>query len=92
MELKNVKYQFTVENTESKIPNLGYIGLFFPVNYFSEQNDCKTYFLYTTKIRPVEVNVNFLYPSETSENHIFDVSEGTKGNINPKWIKKQQYR
>ena len=28
MELKNAKYQFGVENTESKIPNLRYIGLF----------------------------------------------------------------
>ena len=30
-------------------------------------------FLYTTKIKPVEVNVNFLYHLETSENHRYFV-------------------
>ena len=47
------------------------------------------YFLYMTKIKPVEVNINFLYPLETSENHKFDVSGCAKGNIDPKWVKKQ---
>ena len=28
MELKNAKYQFRIENTKFKIPNLRYIGLF----------------------------------------------------------------
>ena len=28
VELKNTKYQFRVENTEFKIPNLRHIGLF----------------------------------------------------------------
>ena len=46
------------------------------------------YFLYTTKIKPVEVNVNLLYPLETSENHIFGVSGDTKGNNDLKWVKK----
>ena len=47
----------------------------------------------TTKIKPVEVNANFLYPLETSENHrFFMFSGGTKGNIDPKWVKQLQYR
>ena len=34
-------------------------------------------------MKPVEVNVNFLYYLETSENHRL---------FNPKWVKQQQYR
>ena len=46
-----------------------------------------------TKIKQVEVNVNFLYHLETSENHIFFMFlGGTKGNIDPKWVNQQQYR
>ena len=46
-----------------------------------------------TKIKPVEVNVNFLYPQETSENQKFLMfSVDAKGNTDPKWVKKQQYR
>ena len=34
-----------------------------------------------TKIKPVEVNVNFLYPLKTSEKHRFLIfSEGINGN------------
>ena len=44
-------------------------------------------------MKPVEANVNLLYHLETSENHrFFMFSGGTKGNIDPKWIKQQQYR
>ena len=44
-------------------------------------------------MKPVEVNVNFLYHLETSENHRFFMFLGdTKGNIDPKWVKQQQYR
>ena len=44
-------------------------------------------------MNPVEVNVNFLYPLETLENHrFFMFPGGTKGNIDPKWVKQQQYR
>ena len=50
-------------------------------------------FLHMTKIKPVEVNVDFLYNLETSENHrFFMFLRGTKGNIDPKWVKQQQYR
>ena len=39
-------------------------------------------------MKPVEVNFNFLYPLGTSENHRFLMfSGGTKGNIDPKWVK-----
>ena len=42
---------------------------------------------------PVEVNVNFLYPLETSENLGFLMfSDGIKGNIDPKWVKQLQFR
>ena len=41
----------------------------------------------------VEVNVNFLYPLETSENDTFLMfSGGTKGNTDPTWVKQQQYQ
>ena len=44
-------------------------------------------------MKPVEVNVNFLYHLETSENHrFFMLLGGTKGNIDPKWVKQQQYQ
>ena len=43
-------------------------------------------------MKPVEVNVNFLYHLETSENHRFMFLGGTKGNIDLKWVKQQQYR
>ena len=44
-------------------------------------------------MEPVEVNVNFLYHWETSESHrSFVFLGGTKGNIDPKWVKQQQYR
>ena len=50
-------------------------------------------FLYTTKMKPVAVNVNFLYHFQTSENHGFSMFlGGTKGNIDPKWVKQQQYQ
>ena len=44
-------------------------------------------------MKPVEVNVNFLYDLETLENHrFFTFLSGTKGNLDPKWVKQQQYR
>ena len=44
-------------------------------------------------MKPVEVNVNFLCHLETSENHRFFMLLGsTKGNIDSKWVKQQQYR
>ena len=44
-------------------------------------------------MKPVEVNVNFLYHLEPSENHRrFMFLGGTKGNIDPKWVKQQQYQ
>ena len=44
-------------------------------------------------MKPVEVNVNFLYHSEISENQkFFMFLEGTKGNIDLKWVKQQEYR
>ena len=43
-------------------------------------------------MKPVEVNVNFLYHLETLENHrLFMFLGRTKGNIDPKWVKQQQY-
>ena len=43
-------------------------------------------------MKPVEVNVNFLYHLETLENHrFFMFLRSTKGNIDPKWVKQQQY-
>ena len=42
-------------------------------------------------MKPVEVNVNFLYHLEILENHrFFMFLEGTKWNIDPKWVKQQQ--
>ena len=39
-------------------------------------------------MKPVEVNVIFLYYLETPENHkFFMFLGGTKGNIDPKWVK-----
>ena len=44
-------------------------------------------------MKQVEVIVNFLYHLETSENHRFFIFlGGTGGNIDPKWVKQQQYR
>ena len=44
-------------------------------------------------MKPVEANVNFLYHLETSENlRFFMFLGGSKGNIDPKWVKQQQYR
>ena len=44
-------------------------------------------------MKPVAVNVNFLYHFQTSENHGFSMFlGGTKGNIDPKWVKQQQYQ
>ena len=75
-------------NLELKIRNLKFQILFI-VNF----KDCKTLqFLYMTKTKPVEVNVNFLYPLESSENHrFFMFLEGIKENIDPKWVKQLQY-
>ena len=43
-------------------------------------------------MKPVEVNVIFLCHLETLENHrFFMFLRGTKGNIDPKWVK-QRYR
>ena len=39
------------------------------------------------------VDIKFLYHLETSENHRFFMFSGSrKGNIDPKWVKQQQYR
>ena len=44
-------------------------------------------------MKPVELNVNFLYHLETLDYHIFFMFlRGTKRNIDPKWVKQQQYR
>ena len=44
-------------------------------------------------MKPVEVNFNLLYHLEISENHRFFLFlGGTKGNIDSKWVKQQQYR
>ena len=44
-------------------------------------------------MKPVDVNVTFLYHLETSEKHrFFMFLGGTKGNIYLKWLKQQQYR
>ena len=44
-------------------------------------------------MKPVEVNVYFLHHLETSENHnFFTFLGGTKGNIDLKWVKQQQYQ
>ena len=44
-------------------------------------------------MKQVEVNVNFLYHLETSENHrFFMFLGGTQGNIDAKRVKQQQYR
>ena len=41
-------------------------------------------------MKPVEVNVSFLYHLETSENdRFFMFLGGTKENIDPKWAKQQ---
>ena len=45
------------------------------------------------KMKPVDVNANFSYPLETSENQWFLMFWGdTKGNVDPKWVKQQQIR
>ena len=62
MELKNAKFQSGVENTEFKIPNLRYIGLFSQLIVFKTEND-----------------------------RLLMFSEGTKENIEPNWVKQQQY-
>ena len=44
-------------------------------------------------MKPVEVDVNLLYHLKTSENNrFFMFLGGTKGNIDPKWVKQQQYQ
>ena len=44
-------------------------------------------------MKPIEVNVNFLYHLETLENHRFCMFLGSaKGNIDPKWVKQQHRR
>ena len=44
-------------------------------------------------MKQVDVNVSFLYHLETSENHrFFMFLGGTERNIDPKWVKQQQYR
>ena len=49
-------------------------------------------FLYTTKIKPLEVNVSFLDPLETSENQRFFLFSGDiKGSIELKWVKQVKY-
>ena len=41
-------------------------------------------------MKPVAVNLIFLYHLETSENHrLFMCLGGIKGNIDPKWVKQQ---
>ena len=40
-------------------------------------------------MKPVEVNVHFLYHLETLEFFMF--LGGSKGNIDLKWVKQQQY-
>ena len=62
MELKNAKFQSGVENTDFKIPNLRYIGLFSQLIVFKTEND-----------------------------RLLMFSEGTKENIEPNWVKQQQY-
>ena len=48
-------------------------------------------FLYTTKIKPLEVNVSFLDPLETSESQRFFMFLGDiKRSIEPKWVKQVQ--
>ena len=45
-------------------------------------------------MKPFDVNINFLYPLETlKKKHRFFMFPGvTKANIDPKWVKQQQYR
>ena len=43
-------------------------------------------------MKPVEVNVNILYHLETENHRFFMFLGGTKENIDPKWVKQQQYR
>ena len=43
-------------------------------------------------MKPVEVNVNLLYHLETENHRFFMFLGGTKGNIDPKCVKQQQYR
>ena len=42
-------------------------------------------------MKPVEINVNFLYDLDTPEIHrFFMFLGGAKGNTDPKWVKQQQ--
>ena len=67
MELQNVAYQFWDENTEFKIPNVRCVGLFSQSIVLKTEELKTLQFLHSTKIKPVEVSVNFSYTLETSE-------------------------
>ena len=64
----------------------------FPVNSFQNRIVKRCSFYTRLKLSQLR-SVLFLYHLETSENHRFCMFlEGTKGNIDPRWVKQQQYR
>ena len=43
-------------------------------------------------MKPVEVNVNFCTTWKHQKTTDFLFLRGTKGNVDPKWVKQEQYR
>ena len=83
-KMRNINLELRIRNFKFQVLD---IQVFFPSQQFSKQKNCKTLqFLCATKTKPVEVDVKFLYPLETSEKHRYLMLSGdTKGNIEPKW-------
>ena len=86
MELKNAKYQFRVENTEFKIPNLRYIGLFSQSIVFKNRRIVKRCSFYIRlKLSPLRSMLIFYTPWKHQKTIDFRCFQGgTKRNIDPK--------
>ena len=92
MEFKNAKYQFGVENMESETPNLRYIGLFSQLSFQSRAIVKHCSFYIQLKWSQLRSMLIFYNPSKHKKATYFECFRGgTKGNINPKWVKQQQY-
>ena len=92
MELKNAKYQFRVENTEYKIPNLRYIGLFSQSIVFKTRIVKRCSFYMRLKLSQLRSILIFIPLGNIGNHTFFMFSGGIKRNIDPKWVKQLQYR
>ena len=76
--MRNLNLELKIRNLKFQILECRFI---FPVNCFQNKDYKTLQCLYTTKIKLVEVNFNFWYPLEASENLSFWCFQGAQKGI-----------